>query len=73
MKKKTYEILLIEKKGCSLLVYGQWFEDGHKCRGLVCKVYCLGGLFIRCHPFTGAPVSVHTSLEELKKNLKGHT
>ncbi len=73
MNMKHCEILLVEKKGCTILVYGEWHEDGHRHRGLICKVYRIRGLYIRCHPCTGVPLGVHTSLEELKKHLTNNS
>ncbi|MER5006732.1 hypothetical protein KDV29_21440 [Atlantibacter hermannii] len=72
MKEAKYKILLIEERKCALLIYGEWMEDGHKRRGLICRVYCLGGLYVRCDPRTGAPLDTNSSLEELKKKLTGH-
>ena len=72
MEKKKYEILLIEKRENSILIYGEWMEGSRKVRGLICKVYCLGGLYIRCHACTGKILGTHTSLRALKNYLTGH-
>ncbi|MDU2940366.1 MAG: hypothetical protein E7B59_14495 [Enterobacteriaceae bacterium] len=63
------EILLTVTNKHVTLIYGEWHAAEQKCRGLVCKVRRIKGLFIRCHPHTGVPLSVHTSLGDLKEKL----
>lgn len=64
MIKRDARVLIIEKVKGVFLVYGEWYSAGQKCRGLVCKVRRMDGIFIRCHPFTGLPLSAHKSLQE---------
>jgi len=64
MIKRDARILIIEKVKGVFLVYGEWYSAGQRCRGLVCKVRRMDGVFIRCHPLTGLPLSAHKSLQE---------
>jgi len=68
MGKQGARVLIIERVKGVFLVYGEWHTERGKCRGLLCKVRHVNGIFIRCEPQTGMPMSVHKSLKEAAWN-----